>query len=302
MLRREARSAFAAAFALGVATSLALSLSSLPAKARVQRAEAGGALAVAFADARNLLARSLLMKADEYFHGGLNRRNVKLLCKDKPGHDHDGHGHDEHGEGCHCHDCEARDGSTAGRFDPWAWIANGIDAPTQHRHLEQQETAEMLPLIWAAARADPGNEEAWSTAWFVLHYYIGRKDQALKVLDEALERNPQSVEMRFLHGESAWDVGRGDRAEAEKWFSAARDTAFAKCGGDVAKLSEADAHHCRLSLTMLTGIARDRDDLPALERLKTDAARMGEDKFSYTGVTNAIRMVRERLAGKGETR
>jgi len=213
-----------------------LTPSSLP-----QLASGSDVLSVIFGDAREVISRAAVQKADSYFHGGI----------DMDGADHDDD--EEHGGLCR-HDSASRDApapeenrnSTTIHYslftihslpDPWHWIDSRIRAPQEHRHLDGAKAVELLPWFWAAVKADPHNAEAWSVTWYTASHVMKDKELAARVLAEAKARNPDSIEIAFTEGRALYDGGKGDVAAAEKAFERARALGDAKCGGDVSKLT-----------------------------------------------------------------
>jgi len=183
-----------------------------------QVARGDGALAVAFGDAREVLSRAMVRKADSYFHGGI---------------DMDCHAH---GHGCGC--AEGHEGH--GASDPWAWINSHVRAPTVHRHLEGGESVEMLPWLWASVRSDPHNIDAWTTAAYVSGDMMKDPALALRILAEGKSRNPGNAKLSYYEGRALYARGKGDVGAAAAAFAEARDLALARAGGRAELLSEDD--------------------------------------------------------------
>lgn len=190
------------------------------------------ALAVAFGGARETISLAMVQKADSYFHGGI----------DMDGGDECG----VLGAGC---------GVQGGGADPWAWIDSRIRAPHVHEHLEGGESVEMLPWLWAAVKSDPHNAEAWSVAWYTASHVMKDKALAAKVLDEAKERNPDSIEIAFTEGRALYDGGKGDLAAAKRAFRRTVELANAKCNGDTAALSPREEESFRFAGNYLKAIS-----------------------------------------------
>lgn len=172
------------------------------------------ALAVAFGGARETISLAMVQKADSYFHGGI---------------DMDG-GHEReisHFSSLISHSLP----------DPWQWIDSHIRAPRIHQHLEGEKAVELMPWFWAAVKADPHNAEAWSVAWYTASHVMKDRELAARVLAEAKEKNPDSIEIAFTEGRALYDGGKGDIFAAKLAFARAVGLAKAKCGGDVTKLT-----------------------------------------------------------------
>ena len=226
--------------ALGVVVS---AVSLMPAGRLPQVAKGGDVLSVAFADARETIGLAMLRKADSYFHGG-----VDVDC-------HEGHG-------CaRCHGCRGHGAAHGCGFDPWRWVNSHVRAPERHMHLDDGRAVEMMPWFWAAVRADPHNADAWTTAAYAADRMMKDRPLARRIIREAREKNPESLEIAVAEARMAYDGGKGDVAEARRLFEAARALAMGKCGGRPSELSEADAEMYRqidVYLTKMRGEAGSR--------------------------------------------
>lgn len=200
-----------------------------------------GALAVAFGDARAVLGRAMVQKADSYFHGGID-----MDCHEAHG---DEHHHDEHEE----HEEHEEHGAS---FDPWRWINSHVRAPREHKHLEGKKSVELIPWLWASVTADPHNIDAWTTAAYVAGEMMKDRELALRIISEGEARNPGSARLRYYRGRVLYEHGKGDVALAKSTFAAARDMALLKCGGRLEKLSEEDRRAYDFSTNFIAGIER----------------------------------------------
>lgn len=213
-----------------------------------------GALAVAFGDAREVLGRAMVQKADSYFHGGID-----MDC-------HEAHGdeHRHHDENCEHHDHHDGDEAEAqdeheehgGSFDPWRWINSRVRAPRVHRHLEGEKSVELIPWLWASVKADPHNIDAWTTAAYVAGDMMKDRELALRILSEGEARNPGSALLRYYKGRVLYARGKGDVTAAKSTFATARDIALLKCGGRPDRLSEEDRRAYDFSTNFIAGIER----------------------------------------------
>ena len=221
-MRHWALAFAAAAFAVLAIPSAMRRLCGDDAMPQVVRGE--GALAVAFGDAREVLGRALVQKADSYFHGGIDM-DCHVSHEAEREH-HDEHEH-HHGEECGCEECAGgHDGhETAEAFDPWAWINARVRAPQEHRHLDGKKSVELIPWLWASVAADPHNIEAWTTAAYVAGDMMKDVDLALRIVSEGQAKNPKSVRLRFYEGRVRYARGKGDLASARAVFVSARDLA-----------------------------------------------------------------------------
>ena len=188
-----------------------------------------GALAVAFGDAREVLGRALVQKADSYFHGGIDMDCHVSHEAEREHHDelHDEHEH-HHGEGCGCEECSGgHEEHLHGQkpFDPWAWINSRVRAPQEHRHLDGKKSVELIPWLWASVAADPHNIEAWTTAAYVAGDMMKDANLARRIVAAGQAKNPKSVRLRFYEGRVRYARGKGDLASARAAFASARDLA-----------------------------------------------------------------------------
>ena len=152
-----------------------------------QVVKGGDALSVAFADAKTTISAAMMQKADSYFHGGID-----IEC-------HEGHNH-EHHESPAFAKATADKRTTnheplATNHDPWLWINRHVRAPEKHVHLDDERAVELMPWFWAAVRANPHNIDAWTTAAYAADRMMKDKALALRVIREAREKNPDSLEL-----------------------------------------------------------------------------------------------------------
>ena len=233
---------FALAFLLSAYQTVCVVQHGIP-PAMVPQASAGdgSALDLALGGARTLLSEGFAAKADEYFHGGVRHEQG---CPEEA-HDHD-HEHAHHGNG----------------FAGWV---NARVHSAEHRHVTGAKSVELLPWLWAACRADPHNASAYENAAYVLERMLGKAGKAEELLLQGIRENPESAELRFALGE-LYHAHLHDEAKAETAFAEAR----ARCGKTETLL-------CLRALGYLGHYAAQRHDLPALRRLRDEAAALSSD-------------------------
>ena len=257
--------------ATAAATAAALLCADLMARTdpvrRPQALAGGDILSVLLGDAKKDLSGAMVREADSYFHGGVADM-------------HDLHHHHEHGEECHdehCHehghdhDQHGHDGDETERSrpDPWRWINDGIRAPEVHRHLDGERAVELMPWFWAAARSDPHNVEAWSSAFYVASHMMKDDGLALRIASEGRRLNPASIELAATLGQAWCAEGVRDAAKAEKAFRAAVDLAAGR-----EELGEGEFVAFFDAVSHLAESARERKDAPALAALLGTARRV----------------------------
>ena len=226
------------------AVGLAFAVGRTPEAAQPQR---GGQdfLSVVFGDARTVIGSALYHKADSYFHGGVDMDGGHD-CALHGGHDdHQGHDHHDHAETT----------SNGASFDPWRWINAHIQAPQVERHLEGRQIGELVPILWASVKADPKNEEAWTTAWYVAAVMMKDDELGFRILSEGLKENPESAELRFFHARAILNGGKGDKLQARIELMKVRDMLLERCARDESRLSAANKEtleHTRMFLEALS--------------------------------------------------
>ncbi len=246
--------------------------------------QAGGVdlLSLFFADARTIIGKTLVTKADRYFHGG-----VDMECTEAHGDSHDEPEHsdpisheDEHDEHDH-HPVDSR--------DPWVWINAKIHVQ-EHRHLKGDELSELVPWLWAACRANPHNIEAYGMGWYVLAKMQKKAEQGLAILEEGIRNNPDNVELEFTRGQSLLTDFK-DQVASEAAFLAARTKAIRKAKGDFSKLPEPESEYFSRSLDYLAIFAKERGDVDAIRKYLTEAEAADPDYAP----TRHIRLMLEEL-------
>ena len=296
--------AICGAAAAAAAAALCAGLLARADPTRLPQALAGGdLLAVLLGDARKDLAGAMVREADVYFHGGVSdmhdlhhHHEHGEECHDE--HCQDEHHHHGHGEECHdehCHDEhhhhehgddegeDEHEEDEARRPDPWRWINDGVRAPEVHRHLDGERAVELMPWFWVAAKSDPHNVEAWSSAFFVASHMLKDDDLALRIATEGRRLNPASVELAATLG-NAWGAeGVRDAAKAEEQFRAAVDIVRTKetlDDNEFVAFFDAVSH--------LADSARERKDAPALAGLLEAARRVDPDHPTVRFVDRAL--------------
>lgn len=203
------------------------------------------ALAVAFGGARETISLAMVHKADSYFHGG-----VDVECT--LDHDHDECCHHEHHSPTP--NTPTPQHPNTSFPDPWAWINRHIRAPEIERHLEGGKAVEMMPWLWASVKANPHNVDAWTTAWYTANAVIKDSELAVRIANEGLEKNPDSLELLLCLGRTYYNRGRGDCEKAKRYFELVKERALERCGNNPADLSENDSWMYKFALNYLKAI------------------------------------------------
>jgi tetratricopeptide (TPR) repeat protein len=92
-------------------------------------------------------------------------------------------------------------------LDDWFVKMRKETAPSGHAHLHEEGVLEIMPWLYFATQADPGNVEAYTVAAFWLAGEGGRPDLAEQVLNEALRNNPSDYRVYLEKGKLALKSG-----------------------------------------------------------------------------------------------
>jgi tetratricopeptide (TPR) repeat protein len=148
--------------------------------------------------AKEAVGDTLFIKADSYFHGGVNHDDHR----DESREDFDREGVIEEGEVTVSTD----------------WIARINSQVRAHelKHLEKDKRKEMLPYFMLSSQLDPYNIEAVLTTAFWLDHEFGKTDQARELLEKGLRDNPTSWEIP--NSLAQLSEHQGDKDRAEKYY------------------------------------------------------------------------------------
>ena len=143
---------------------------------------AGDPLSRLIGDAREAVGDALFLRADTYFHGGVEKKF-----------DHDEEGGDEH-EGFIEEEEEEEHEEPRRGFDPIADVNERLRVH-KHYHLQGDERKEVLPLLALAVDLDPHNPEAILATAYWLERFLKKPDEAIAVLKKGSLGNPDSWEI-----------------------------------------------------------------------------------------------------------
>ena len=247
---------------LGLAAALAVGLALLlPMKFGETLPQVAGedVLSVVFSDARDVVGRAFLVKADSYFHGGMS-----MECEEDPLASEGGTKPEK---------LTAR--PSLGTYDPWAWINAQVEVRV-HRHIEGKKAEEIIPWVWAACRTSPHNIQAYTMGWYVLSKMSKMPQEGLDVLVEGIKNNPDNIELEFTRGQSLFSDFH-DKAGAAAAFQVAREKAIRKAKGDLSTLSDEDATLISRTLFYLGVFARDRGDIATLRQCLAESEAAAPD-------------------------
>jgi len=255
------------AIAVGLVLALGRTLS-VCFEGRLPQVPGEDVVALVLGDARLEISRTLEDKADEYFHGGVRNVNCTIQSEAEE-HAHEG---PSHGDADHDHDAAHAAGTKAGG-DLWQWIDGRVHEQT-HKHLTGDQTVELLPWLWAATRLSPKNRRAYENGAYVLAYMLEKPDEAVRLLEEGIRKNPESPELILSLGEMLLNRLH-DAVRAEPFFVLARQ----KCMSvpkDKTRAGELVQVRLR-SLFYLGYIAKQRGDRDRIQRCLEEAEAPGPD-------------------------
>ena len=136
----------------------------------------------ALGSAKEAVGDTIYLRADEYFHAGMDRN---LL---------DGH---------RLANEDPNDPNYAVKIATvdWAMKVNRQIKVIEHKHLEQPDAKEILPLLYASTVLNPQNLDAVLTAAYWLEKATGDVEQPLEVLRRTAAAHPGQWKIEFAIGE-----------------------------------------------------------------------------------------------------
>ncbi|MEI7898912.1 MAG: hypothetical protein WCK89_01570 [bacterium] len=226
-------------------------------------------LALVLGDVRQELSKTLMDKTEEYFHGGI--RNV--VCE--TGLTGEGHGQEKH-------DDEHEVARPVGVSDVWSRINQRVHEQVD-RHLEREQSAELLPWLWAACRTSSQNVQAFQTGSFVLSSMLEKPEEGVRLLEEGIRKNPACAELDFSLGELLLNTLH-DAKRAEPCFLSARQKSHPVDGP-----AGADGRilHVR-TLFYLGYLAKQRGDLEAVRTYLAEAETVNPEHVSTRDLRKLI--------------
>lgn len=229
-------------------------------------------LALVLGDARQELSAVLLDKVEEYFHGGVRDVVCPLgMAGGKPVQE------PERAKAAEA----AAPASVAA--DPWAWLNARVHAQ-EHRHLEDEQAAELLPWVWASCRASPKNIEAFQAGSYVLARMVNRPEEGVRLLEEGVRKNPECAELDFSLGEMLLNRVR-DPARAEPWFV----SALAKARPAAGKAGEEAVSLKLRALFYLGYLAKQRGELERLRGFAREAEALDPEHVCTKDLRTLVR-------------
>ncbi len=145
-----------------------------------------GVIDLLFGESRSALSADLYERADTFFHRGVPHTEKRAFTND------------------------------------WIQAWREELSPTSHRHAEGKATAEILPWLQLATKADPHNVEASLVLAFWVSTGMRRPDLANRVLMEAQRLNPMDYRIPLEMGRIAIREGDFDRAQTKLSMMLAR--------------------------------------------------------------------------------
>ncbi len=137
--------------------------------------------------AKELVGDMVFLKADSYFHAGLQFDLLRYV-REK----HETEEVDEHEKAL---PLETLIGSD------WVAKVNSRVGITEHKHMSDKDVQEILPLLYASTSLNPHNVSAALTAAYWVESQSKNMDQSIRILEDALKNNPDSWELDLKLGE-----------------------------------------------------------------------------------------------------
>jgi len=224
-------------------------------------------------EARMMISDGMILKADEYYHGGVRVADCThadahaASSLDLPG-------------SAHVHDHEDDDDAQpeSPPRDLWNWVNTRIHV-AEHRHMDGDQAKELIPWYWAAVRLEPKNVQAYLLCASVINHDLGNPSEAIRILEEGIRNNPAVAELEIDAGCIHLNGLRNTRA-AQACF----ESAYAKWAQDRDSHGHADGDLKMRILFYLCHLARQRDDTPALDRYFAEAQALGIRSGSFTAI------------------
>jgi tetratricopeptide (TPR) repeat protein len=226
-------------------------------------------------EARMMVSDAMILKADEYFHGGVRVADCThadahaASSLDLPG-----------SAPAHAHEDEDDAQPGAPPRDPWSWVNTRIHV-AEHRHMDGDQARELIPWYWAAVRLEPKNVQAYLLCASVMSQDLLRPAEALRILEEGIRNNPADAELEIDAGCIHLNRLRNPSA-AQACF----DRAYAKWAQDRDAHGHADGDLKMRILFYLCHLARQRNDTAALNRYFAEAQALGIRGGSFSAIEN----------------
>jgi len=224
-------------------------------------------------EARMMVSDAMILKADEYFHGGVRVADCTHAeahasnSLDLPG-----------SASAHVHEDEDETQTEAPPRDPWSWVNTRIHV-AEHRHMEGNQAKELIPWYWAAVRIEPKNIQAYLLCASVISQDLMNPSEAIRILEEGIRNNPADAEMEIDAGCIHLNRLRNTPA-AQACF----DRAYAKWTQDQDAHGHADGDLKMRILFYLCHLAKQRNDTAALDRYFVEAQALDIRSGSFTAI------------------
>ncbi len=183
----------------------------------------GNILQCLLGDSRRMLSNQMFVEADVYFHSGFYPSMFDEAASFRTTHVATDSGAEEgHNEG---------DETTfLGDSRDWIETLGRNFFPSSHTHLDVGgaeekhvgQEREILPWLRASVAMDPQRVESYVVASFWLRERLNAVDEAEQFLREGLMVNPDSYELLYELGRSAWESRHNAERARHLWLTAIR--------------------------------------------------------------------------------
>ncbi len=160
--------------------------------------------------AKEVLGDMVYLKADSYFHGGLRADMLESFDES--------HGLSEE-------DHEETERHLEKNFKPADWVDNVYRQVyvSEHRHMEKENSQEMLPILGLSVKLNPHNISAVLSSAYWLQNRSGDDNQALAVLTQGYKDNPDSWEIVLELGKIYFELKKDPKTAIDYYLSAIRN-------------------------------------------------------------------------------
>ncbi len=171
-------------------------------------------------ESRRIFSRLCMMRADEYFHGGVTLASKK--CRyglNQKEENHEEHHHEHEQDISAFKEVEAIEGVSKWNFLLYMAELINID---KHMHLRVEEQKEMIPWYVFATQLDPHNVHAYEIGGHWIGKVLNLDEEGIQFLKRGLSANPNAWEIYYSLGEIYIDQKK-DYATALEYFRKAAD-------------------------------------------------------------------------------
>ncbi len=155
-------------------------------------------------ESRRIFSRVCMMRADEYFHGGVTLAAMKCRSGANVEHgEHDGHAHEEEE---HVHSLDGHEEKPVNAYkqveaikgvSKWnvLFYMGQLISIDKHVHLRKEEQKEMVPWYIFATELDPNNIHAYVIGGYWIGQVLDSPEEGIAFLSSGLRKNPDAWQL-----------------------------------------------------------------------------------------------------------